>query len=390
MKRNANTLIIVISFAGFIILGMPSGVLGVAWPSVRSSFGLPLDAVGTLLITTTAGYLLSSFTSGRVVSRMGVGAFLTVGTLLASLGLLGYALAPAWLVMVLLGFLAGMGSGVIDAGLNTYFATHFSASLMNWLHACFGVGATVGPAVMTAILNLGFSWRWGYAVAAFLCGLLALAFGLTRSRWRLSGSDAGVEGDPQQKGARSRVTLGLPVVWLGIAAFFVFTGVEVSAGQWPYSLFTEARGIAPATAGLWVSVYWGSLTVGRIVLGPVVDRLGITTTLRACMLGAVLGAALIAWGGTDVLSFAGLAVMGFALAPIFPSLMTATPGRVGFAHAANAIGFQVSAASLGGAILPGVAGVLAANLGLEIIGPYLVLSAILLFLLHEALVWFKP
>lgn len=389
MNRNANTLLIAISFAGFIILGMPAGTLGVAWPSIRASFDLPLDAVGTLLVTSTAGYLLSSFTSGRVVSRMGVGAFLMTGSLLAGVGHLGYALAPAWWAMVLLGLLAGMGGGVIDAGLNTYFATHFSASLMNWLHACFGVGATVGPAVMTAILNLGVTWRWGYALAGVLCGLLALAFGITRPRWRLNGSEPGAEGRAQERSARSRDTLGLPIVWVGIAVFFVFTGVEVSAGQWPYSLFTGARGVSSTTAGLWVSVYWGSLTVGRIVLGPVVDRLGVVATLRACMLGAVVGAALVWWGVADALSFAGLALMGFGLAPIFPSLMSVTPGRVGSAHAANAIGFQVSAASLGGAILPGLAGVLAENRGLELIGPYLVVGAIVLLLLHEALVRLK-
>lgn len=390
MHRDARILLIGIAYTGFVVLGMPGGLLGVAWPSVRASFDLSLDAVGGLLMASTAGYLLSSFSSGFLVSRLGVGNLLTASSLLAGAGLLGYALAPAWWVMVLLGVSAGMGGGAIDAGLNTYFATNHSASLMNWLHACFGLGATLGPVIMTAALNLGRSWRWGYVVAGGLQMLLALCFGLTRARWRLGEPEvSGANPRPPSASARSGDTLRLPLVWLGIALFFVFTGVESAAGQWPYSLFTQARGIASTTAGLWVSIYWGSLTVGRVVFGPVVDRLGVVATLRACLFATVLGAVLVWWNLVDVLSFLGLASMGFALAPIFPSMVSITPQRTGTAHAANAIGFQVAAASLGAAVLPGLAGILAEYQGLETVGPFLFVTSIVTFLLHEVSVRLK-
>ena len=176
------------------------------------------------------------------------------------------------------------------------------------------------------------------------------------------------------------------MVWLGLALFFMHTGIEGAAGQWPYTLFTEARGVAPGTAGLWVGAYWGSLTVGRMVFGLVVDRLGVVPTLRMCMLGAVLGSASVWWNVTDLLGFLGLALIGFSLAPIFPSLTSHTPRRVGAAHAANAIGFQVAAAGIGIAALPGLAGVLAESLGLEIIGPFLFAASVAMFLLHEVVV----
>ena len=387
MKRRTRALLIALSFSGFVFLGMPSGLLGVAWPSIRGTFDLSLDAVGVLLIVATVGGLFSSFGSGPAISRIGIGSFLLVSSVLRGVGLLGYSLAPTWWTMVLFGLLSGVGSGAIDAGLNTYFAANYGASLMNWLHASYGLGAALGPAVMTILLDTGQSWRWGYVVVGSLQGVLALALALTRPRWRLAGSETSEPrpGSPAA-GVRAGDTLGLPAVWLGIALFFVFTGVEGTAGQWPYTLFTEGRGVAPATAGLWVTVYWTALTAGRIVFGFVVDRLGVVSSLRACMLGVTLGSALVWWNVTDVVGFLGLALIGFALAPMFPMMISHTPRRLGAAHAPNAIGFQVAAAGLGLSLLPGLAGVLAENLGLEVIGPFLLVASVVTLLLHEALV----
>jgi fucose permease len=85
-----------------------------------------------------------------------------------------------------------------------------------------------------------------------------------------------------------------------------------------------------------------------------------------------------------------LAIIGLVLAPIFPSLIATTPRRLGELHTADAVGWEVGAAVLGGALLPGGVGVLAARLGLEVVGPCLVASACALFALHEVLVRLSP
>ena len=89
--------------------------------------------------------------------------------------------------------------------------------------------------------------------------------------------------------ATSRSTLRLPIVWLSMAVFFVYTGLEVAAGTWVYSLFTEARAITSSTSGMWVSV-WGSLTIGRLVSGVVVSFVPVSLLLRLCLIAAALGA----------------------------------------------------------------------------------------------------
>ena len=178
----------------------------------------------------------------------------------------------------------------------------------------------------------------------------------------------------------------LPLVWLGVLIFFLMSGTETAAGQWSYSLFIESRRVPAQVAGLWVGVYWATLTVGRVLFGMAGDRFSINAMVRASLLALVAGAALLWWHPSDLLSFLGLALMGLGFAPIFPLLQLVTPTRVGLEHAANAIGFQSAAGYLGMGLMPGLAGVLAVRWGLEIVGPFMLAGSLGMLVLYEVIV----
>ncbi|PDW02479.1 MFS transporter [Candidatus Viridilinea mediisalina] len=155
-------LLVGLAYVAFISLGLPEGLTGVAWPSIRATFDLPLGALGALISTITIGYLIASFSAARLMQRLGVGWLLTLSSLITALSLLAYGILPSWALMVGFGVLVGVGAGAIDVGLNTYAAAHFSPRTMNWLHAAFGLGATIGPLVMSAVISSGGSWRLGF------------------------------------------------------------------------------------------------------------------------------------------------------------------------------------------------------------------------------------
>ena len=383
-------MLLLIAIVAFVNLGLPDGVLGVAWPSIRRSFTLPLSELGVLLGALMVGYLASSFSGGPIVARLGVGRLLFWSSILMVISSLGYAAAPAWPVMLLGGLLAGLGAGAIDAGINAFAAARFPARLVNWLHASYGVGATLGPLLMTGVLTAGLSWRWGYAAIGALLAAMALCFAATLGLWDVERGRAharagatGETGAGRSGGASFADTIRQPRLWMNVTLFFVYTGLEVTAGQWTYSLLTEGRGISAATAGIWVAVYWGSLTLGRVVFGALTLRCSSTALLRAGLIGAPLAAAVI-WFDPASLGLLGLAPLGFSLAPIYPLLISATPQRLGSEHVDHAIGLQVAAGYLGTAALPGAAGMLARAHGLELIGPFLLAAAVALLAFHEA------
>jgi fucose permease len=382
-QRQSGLLLLGLAYLGFISIGLPDGLLGVAWPSIRAYFQLSLDALGPFLVVFTTGYVLSSFGSGRILSHLNVGTLLALSCLMTAISLLRYALAPFWWLMVALASLAGLGAGAIDAGVNAYAATHHSARTLNWLHACYGVGAASGPILMTAVIGANLPWQWGYGLVGVGQLALATCFGLTRRHWPAPQSPSTPTGNQV---VSSLQTLRLPATWLSIAAFFVYTGVEAAVGAWTYSLLTEVRMVPMHTAGLWVSIYWGSLTVGRLLCGLIVNHMPIDRLLRFCIVSVSIGTALIWSNVIPSLSFLGLALVGLAAGPIFPSLIATTPQRLGIAHTANGIGFHIAAAALGQSLLPTFVGVLANRMSLEIVGPFLFVAAVLLFITHALLI----
>jgi fucose permease len=384
LKHKLSLLITLLTFLGFVSIGLPDGLTGVAWPSMRDYFGLPIDALGGLLVSYTAGYLVSSFGSERMLARVSVGALLALSCLATGVSLFGYAGASRWWMVVAFGGLAGLGAGAIDAGLNTYAATHFSARMVNWLHAFYGVGALSGPLLMTRALRSGLPWQWGYAIVGGGQLALAACFALTLRRWNGAYQFDGASSPEPVVAASNVSTLRLPVVWFSAAVFFVYTGIEAAAGAWAYSLLTESRAIPMMTAGTWVSVYWGALTVGRIVSATIAGRAPAPMLLRCCIAGQAAGALLVWLDLSASSSFLGLALIGLASAPIFPTMIASTPDRIPRNHLANAVGFQI-AAVLGQSLLPALVGVMARRLGLEVVAPALLLAAALLYSLHEAM-----
>jgi MFS family permease len=220
MTRRRVGLLLALSYVGFVSLGLPDGLLGVAWPSIRKQFGLELDALGQLLVAITVGYVAASFSSGRLLARMNLGALLAASCAATATSLLGYAFAPAWFVLVGFCLFAGLGAGAIDAALNTYVATNHSARTLNWLHACYGIGAASGPALMTAVLMQNDPWQRGYWIVAAGQIALALCFFATRARWPSVGSDARATTGAPARAASSRATLAQPAAWLGMVSFF--------------------------------------------------------------------------------------------------------------------------------------------------------------------------
>ena len=395
---NSRHIPLIITFIAFICLGMPDSVLGVAWPSIRQEYLLPQSGLGLVLIGVGLGFMTMSFNMGSLVQRLGMGKLLALGMLLVATGLTGYVLSNSWPIFLLSAFVAGTGIGSMQSGLNAYIAEKFSGRQVNWLHACYGLGATIGPLLMTAAIQQMGSWRWGYVFIIGCALVMSLIFALTRRRWLLTTSDKPPAPVPTTQATpplveparptivNKRTALKNPIVRLQIGLFFLYTGVEVTAGQWSFTLLTEGRGLEAAQAGMWVSAYWAFLMIGRIAFGFLMSWLPMSQLVRGSIVGVVVGAGLLALQGGATLSVIGLALLGFSLAPIFPSLMKQTPERVGIRLATHAVGFQASAATLGVMVVPSFTGLLIQQYSLEMVGVVLVVVATSLLLLHEHLV----
>jgi fucose permease len=355
---------------------------------MRLSWHEPLSALGVLLIVGVTASVLASLGAGRLLSRLGAGPMVAAGSLLPAAALAVEAVAPFLWVFALGMAVFGLGFGALDTALNAHAAARFGPRQINWMHASYGLGATAGPLVVTALWTAHLDWRGTFGVLAALQGVVAMALSLAWRSWGQPAPQAEPADVPELPGPEEPAAPAArrPVLAVLVAAAFaaVECGIESGAGVWGYVYLTAGRGLAPDLSGVAVSLYWATMFAGRAVLGPLAERVGAARVLTGGVAGLIVGAALLTVPAPPGLPAAtvpltGLAVVGLAAAPIFPLLTLTTAERTGSADATWVVSVQVAASAAGNAALPAAIGLIigaltGAALGLSL----LVLSVVLL------------
>jgi len=142
-----------LSLGTFVVLGLPDGMLGTAWPAMRHSFGEPVGVLGLILLVSTIGSVVVATFVGRLIQWIGAAAVLAVAGVCAAVGGIGYAVAPGLWLALSVGPLTGAAMGMMDGGLNTAVALTGRTRLLNLLHGFYGVGTAIGPLVVTGAIH---------------------------------------------------------------------------------------------------------------------------------------------------------------------------------------------------------------------------------------------
>ena len=375
------TMFLLIIYLAFISLGLPDSILGAAWPIMRTDLNAPLSAAGLVSMIVSASTIVSSLNSNRLLRRFGTGMVSFLSTLLTAAALLGFSFSGSILFLLVLAVPLGLGAGAIDAGLNNYVALHYQACHMNWLHCFWGIGATLGPAIMSAFLHSE-NWRGGYRTIAGLQFLLVLILLAALPAWRKhEQSEQASQGEESTaRDISIRQLLSLRGAKPAMAAFFFYCASEITLGLWGSSFLVEVRGIPAAQAALWVSVYYGGITVGRGIAGFVSMKLTNRQLIRAGQLISLAGAVLLLLPLPKPVSCAALLLIGMGYAPIYPAMLHETPVRFGRANSQQLMGLQMALAYTGSTLAPSLIGA-AAGLTSIVILPFFLAGASFVMLL---------
>lgn len=380
----AHLILLGIVYVSFISLGLPDGILGVAWPAIRADMDQPLAAVGVVTITMTACAAAASFLAGPLAKRVGTGLVVAISCLMTALALIGFAYAPSFVWLVALGIPLGLGSGAVDTSLNHFVAAHYSSRHMNWLHGFWGVGATTGPLIMGVALASSTGWTAGTQAIGLVQLCLAVLLFSTLTLWSQERSTPSA-GDAEHVTPKFKPVRPL-AVWLAPTSFLFYVAAEMGTGLWAASILVTDRGVSPTQAGVWVAVFFGSITAGRFGVGLIANRLGNRKLVQLGIAVAIAGAILFAAHGVlGAASQFGLVLMGLGCAPIFPSLMHETARRFPDDVARTVIGRQMTFSYIGGSVVPASFGLLATWAGLGAVMPVVVVVLIALLAITTVL-----
>lgn len=372
-----------IIYLAFISLGLPDSLLGAAWPSMYPQLGAQLSWAGVVSFIISLGTIVSSLASDRLTGRLGPGRVTAFSVALTAAALFGFSTASSFWQLCLWGIPYGLGAGSVDAALNNYVSLHYESRHMSWLHAMWGVGASVGPVIMGWALAGG-SWQNGYRVISLLQIALTAVLLCSLPLWKRPADAAGADGFTPVHLPLTQL-LRRPGVREVLVCFFCYCALESTAGMWAASYCTLARGIDAQTAASWASLYYFGITAGRFAGGFLTMKLGDRQMIR-------LGQALMAGGVALIVLplgrfplLAGLVLLGLGSAPVYPAIIHETPANFGRELSMAMTGVQMAFAYLGSLAMPPLFGLLAQTVSVSLYPWYLAVLLVVMFLSAEAL-----
>lgn len=364
-------LLLGIIYLVFIGIGLPDGLLGSAWPLMRIEMAVPLSYAGVISLLISGGTIISSFLNGKLAKKWGTGILAFFSVLLSAAALLGFFALPGFWWLCLAAMALGLGAGAVNAAMNSFIALHYSARHMNWLHCFWGVGATIGPLVMSAALAGNGNWRSGYLTIALFQFALVLILALALPLWKKTPvMPSAADHNPDE--LKLRAIFAMRGVKPALGTFFAYCAAEVTVGLWGSSYLVTARFLPAETAAKWISMYFLSITAGRFISGFALKKLNIISLSRLGQWVGLAGVIILILPLPVWLSMIGLILIGIGLSPVIPGMLHNTPGWFGKPATHSLIGIQMAFAFAGGTILPPLFGLLAGAAGLGTF-PYAIL-----------------
>lgn len=379
------SLLLAIIYIAFISLGLPDSLLGSAWPIMYGELRVSMSYAGIVTMLIAGGTIVSSLLSDRLTRRLGAGLVTAISVLMTAAALFGFSVSNSFILLCLWAVPYGLGAGAVDAALNNYVALHYASRHMSWLHCFWGVGAAISPYIMGYCLTGGYGWNSGYRTVSVLQIVLTAILFASLPLWKKRNTDnGGIKAGGKALSLPEALKIrGVKPV---LTAFFCYCALEGTAGLWASSYLVEFRGVDSETAARFASLFYLGITFGRFLCGFIADKAGDKRLIRFGISIALIGIILVGLPlNSCVAVLAGLVIIGLGCAPVYPSVIHATPSNFGEDNSQAIIGIQMASAYTGSTFMPPLFGLIADKINIGLYPVYLILLTLLMLMMSEIL-----
>ncbi len=242
------------SYFAFFAFGFYVVILSSALPKVLNDLSINYLYGGYLFMLGTLGYVGGSAFCAFFAHKMGLKLIAQLGALFLLIGSLGYVLSDDFFKIALAGFIANMGTGLIEIGVGSLVGTikkEKAANMLNHVNSFFALGALIGPFVVSLFISWSWGWRSVYILEAFFT-FIALVFSVKMEKSPLvleEKFDFKAVFDPK-------------IVFLNLL-IMIYVGYEVGFSAWVSTFLVHAKGINIAFAAAISAIFWTGMFVGR-------------------------------------------------------------------------------------------------------------------------------
>jgi fucose permease len=364
-----------VQYIGFISVGLIANIIGPLLPAIRSEIDLTYSQGGLLLSGQFIGMLATSLIGGYLMDRFGKRPFMLAGSAMLLTGLIGSMSAMSFDLLYMFNLVTGFGYGIYEVGINALCADSSEenkGSEMNFVHFFYGIGAIAAPLLAFASTEYFGSWRYCFFLAMLAPAIVAVLLIMNKID-----SPMALYNAEKQEAVGADNPYKSPFLWTAGFLVFFYVGVEVSTGGWISVYWSTLLPGSSVPASLTSTIFWLCLTIGRLFMGRLADRIGLSIYVLAASLGTLALSALWSFlpAGGWTLGIIGL--LGLMCSGQFPTAMVVAtahfPGRSGVTAA-----FLVVFAGLSGFFIPTVIGWLADSFSIGVLSYSIMALSLLL------------
>ena len=375
--------LLAIIYLSFISLGLPDALLGAAWPNMYPQFQVPVSYAGIISMIIALRTIISSLQSDRLTRKFGTGKVTAVSVGITALALWGFSISHSFILLCLWAIPYGLGAGSVDASLNNYVALHYSSKHMSWLHCMWGVGATLGPYIMGAVLTGGATWNTGYRIISVLQIALTAVLIFSLPKWKGQNTSSGetVHG----KALSLKEILAIPGAKAVMICFFCYCAIESTTMLWASSYLHLSKSVDAKTAASFAGMFCIGITIGRGINGFIAMKLKDCQMIRMGQAIILTGIIVMILPFGKTISLIGFSLIGLGCAPVYPCIIHSTPSHFGAERSQAIIGVQMASAYVGTCLMPPLFGLIANHISIKLLPVYLLILLALMVYMHELL-----
>ncbi|WP_294134211.1 sugar MFS transporter [uncultured Clostridium sp.] len=379
-------LLLAVIYLAFISLGLPDSLLGSIWPTIYQEFNVPVSYAGAIFMIISAGTIFSSLQSDRLTKSLGTGRVTAFSVLMTAIALWGFSISNSYWMLILWAIPYGLGAGSVDASLNNYVALHYKSHHMSWLHCMWGVGASIGPYIMSFALLNGQTWNMGYRyislIQVSLTVIIMLSLPLWKKRPIIDGIQEAENENEKDKVLTLKEIFNIPGAKQVMLMFFCYCALEQTTGLWASSYLVLQHGFNLEVAASYGSLFFIGITVGRAISGFITMKLNDRQMIYLGQGIILIGIILMCLPLGHQVTLIGLVTIGLGCAPIYPCIIHSTPSNFGKDKSQAIIGVQMASAYIGNLLMPPLFGIIANHISVIAFPIYLLLILIVMVVMH--------
>lgn len=312
----------------YMIYGWTASLLGSVWPKMSADIGIDISLLGILVMINYIASGIASFCTYKIRKKIGTNYTNQLALGLMTAGLIIFAFAKNFPMLVVAMPLLGFGSGLVDINSNSYVVKAYSAKWVSYLHACWGLGATIGPMVLSFAM-LRYSYHRGYIWTAIIILICIIILNYLKRNWATKKYEYDKEQvemhavTQDEEGSKRNIldVIKEKNVLSILLCFFFANGVGCALSAWIPTIAVGQNGITVEQGVITASVYFFALMAGRIILGTLTSRISISKLIMFCMCLNIVGVVLYYLRINSLpFIYSHAAILGFSAGPLIPLL----------------------------------------------------------------------